>query len=234
MFIKYGKYIHQLNEAYVSVSHNAIESDQNIKIGWQSQWQIQGVLLADNDAADPVQNLTSKINALKTAYGKNGYNIGLYTDDGVVTSHYIKSSDTVQGVRIQSLSFPQGIGSEYATKRTYSISLTADYISDNAARTGKKFIESSQTISTTGTGGPRYVVRETRFGSPVRQLVSQATVVRVSQSGSIKCLGAPPVPTPIYSNYEVFPARTISVTYSEKDKYYHCNYSFQFEAPFPF
>lgn len=233
MYIKYGTFSHALNEASVSINQTVIESDYNVGIGYTANWTIQGMLLPDASAADPVANLTAKITSMQAAYGQNGKNIGLYEDDGTLTAHYINNNLTVQGVRIQGLNFPQGLGAEYATTRSYVISLTADFISDNAARKGQKYIESSQSVSSTGTGGPRYVIRETRFGAPVRQLVSQATICRVSQTGSIKCLGKPPVPTPLYSNYEILPARSISISYSPKDRYYHCNYSFQFEAPHP-
>ena len=231
LYIQYGTYKHTLNEAAITISRTPIESDQNVIIGNQINWQISGMLLADANAADPVSDLTKKIGSLKSAYSLNGRNITLYEDDGTKTQHSITNSLTANGVRVGGLSFPKGVGSEYATTRTYTISVQADEIFNAAARLGNLFIESSETVSTTGTGGPRYVVRETRFGAPVRQLVSQATAVKVSQSGSMKTLNKPGVPTPLYSNYEVFPARNLSVTYSPKDRYYRVNYSFQFEAP---
>lgn len=231
MYIAYGGYRHQLNEASISINRTSIESDRNVIIGHQVQWQINGVLLADAGASDPVSNLTSKISALKNAYSVNGRDCALYEDDGTRTQHFIISKLTAQGVRVVNVSFPTGIGAEYATVRSYSITLTAEVITSAAARLGGVFFESAETISYTGTGGPRYVVRETRFGAPVRQLVSQATPCRVTQSGSIKTLGKAASPTPIYSNYEIFPARNITTSFSPKDRYYRVNYSFQFEAP---
>jgi hypothetical protein len=231
MYLKYGNYSHTLNEASLSISKNSIDSDQNIHIGHQTNWTIQGVLLADPDAADPVADLTTQITNLKNAYKYNKRSIALYEDDNTKTAHAIDTNKTIQGVRVASMSFPQGIGAEYATKRTYQITITADHLHHAAARAGSLFFESSETISTTGNGGPRYVIRETRFGSPVRQMVSTATPVRVSQTGHRRSIVRPASPTPLYSNYEVLPARQINISFNPKDKFYNVNYSFQFEAP---
>ena len=72
------------------------------------------------------------IDELENAYTNEGSDAGLYQDDGsgnigVKTPHFLDSSLSIGGVKIQSLTYPQGDPSEYATKRTFAITLFADF-----------------------------------------------------------------------------------------------------------
>jgi hypothetical protein len=173
MILKYGAYAHAANEAELVVTKTAVWSAAEQRQAVRERWTIQGQLHGASPAA-----LTTSIDALLNAYSTDGLDAGLYLDDGVTpTSHIMRSSQSLGGVRVLGIDFPDSRGAEYATYRSYRIVLEAEF--PNAFVALLSWIE---TVSFEG-GGPRWVLIETRTGPPQQQLVSQATPYRVIQGG---------------------------------------------------
>lgn len=229
MYLKYGTYQHDEGEVSLSIDERIIEDDQNNKMGVEETWTITGLLLPADGVADPVQNLQQKINALQLAYEKNGKDICLYLDDDTKTTHEIISSKTIGGVRVQSIRFPESSGSELVTGRSYVITVKAEIFSSDGS-TGSSAISKSEVITQQGTGGPRYVWRETRDGPAIRQMVSLRTTVKIQQSGTTVTVGSPLIPPPMMSDYELLHRRSISMSYNSSTLRHTVNYSYQFET----
>ncbi len=200
MYFQYGGYRHADHEVcLVSSSQQKLE-DSRGQIT-RRQLVIEGVLTGDTQ-----QQLRESINALTAAYAVDGQSAGLYHDDGSLSAHYLDSDASTGGVQIKNLEFPHGDAAEYATQRTYRITLAADF----AARTGN-LSSWRETLHITGNGGPRYVFIEVQNGPPVKQLVSQATVVTAIQSGAATGVySQPAVPPPVWPQAEQASQRKIS------------------------
>ena len=202
MIFKYGSYAHSANEVSLTVSKQAEFSDLGYRRGTRETWTIAGVLQGGSQT-----EITSAIAALQTAYGTNGLNAGLYLDDGMtVTAHFLDSSATRGGVNVKSVSFPQGKGAEYSTFRTYQVVLEALFPEEESV-----YLSWTESISTTGTGGPKFILVPLISGAAQKQIVQQNTVVKVSQRGSATGVANWPSPAaPLFPDYEKVEQRSIS------------------------
>ncbi len=229
MYLKYGEYKHKEGEVSLSIREKNIEDDQNNKLGREETWTISGLILPDDDAADPVASLQTNIQKLQTAYNQNGKNICLYIDDDNKTTHEIVSSQTTGGVRVQSVDFPVGDGSELVNQRSYQIVVKAESFSASGG-TGSSALSKTESVTQIGTGGPRYVMRELRTGSPVRQMVSERTSVLIQQRGTTITVGNPLIPPPMMSDFELLQKRSISMSFDSSTLKHTVNYSYEFET----
>lgn len=229
MYVKYGGYSHQNNECSIQIQREAWRDTDDVLRGYIERWTINGRMKAAG--ADLVADLTTDIGALKTAYATDGSDIGLYEDDGTPTAHVLTSSGCVGGVRvITQPSFPVGDQAEYATYRTYTITLEGRV---ETAALG--WLAYQDSISTVGTGEGEFVVRTPLVGDPVRQDTSTRTPVKIRQSGSATGRTSWPSPAnPVLPAYEHKAAR--NVTY-QSPKYingsyreYTVQWSYEFEC----
>lgn len=195
MIVKYGTYAHENNEVTVAISRRSQYSQRGILEYTRESWVMRGFIQAASQSA-----LTTAIDSLRTAYATNGYDVGLYLDDGTtLTSHYMTSSNARGGVRVVDLEFPEGEGAEYSTFRSYGITLEADFYN-----TSDNFLEWDEEISFEGTGGPLRVFIPTLDGLPQEQITAQYTTYRATQEGSALGLGGYPFyPPPIWPDAEL-------------------------------
>lgn len=209
---------------------------------------IQGEIIAAGQAA-----IRTAINGLEAAYAKHGFDAGLYHDDGTPSPHFLDSSQSLTGVRVISLEFPEGDGAQYATGRSYAITLQADYQPTRAAAAniggggaGGRNVESSngattsfqETLQFIGAGGPRKILRETLRGFPITQIAAQRTICRAIQTGSATgLLGAPIAPSPLWPVLEVSEKREVNIIGPQGEGAALLNWgvawSYQFESPRP-
>lgn len=231
MFIKYGTYLHANNECAVIVSKSPRFNEGGQQVSVIEHWDITGFIQAASQAA-----LTSALAALATAYATNGQDLTLLLDDGVTPTHHrIVNANTLGGVRVvQGPNFPQGVGAEYSTFRSYSISLEAE-IPVSGATSLLIFFE--EMLSFKG-GGQRFVHLQTLTGSPQKQIVAASTPYMATQSGrSVGYGGYPAVPSPLWPSSEQRDQRDVaykspkrsgpvgSPNYSE----YEVSWSYHFE-----
>ncbi len=232
MYLKYGTYQHPPGEASVVISKQGLFSDAGLTRGVRERWDIQGRLQAADQAA-----LTAAIEALTAAYSVQGQNVGFYFDDDQPSSHLIASSETNGGVRVVvPPSFPQGKGAEYSTFRNYSLALEAEWLDPDATLIGW-----NERLNFSG-GGPQFAFLQPITGTPIKQLLRQATPYRATQSGEAVGYQSYPAPAlPLWADAEHVHLREIhyeipkrmgpsgSPTYT----HYRVTWSYRFESATP-
>ena len=204
MYFQYGSYRHTDNEVDItSLNIQRMYSPRNTMTFDRHTLIVQGHLCVSGQA-----ELRSAITALENAYSRDYYDAGLYHDDGTRSAHGLDNLDSINGVRIQSLSFPNGGDGEYATGRTYSIVLQADYL--NLEDSIYSFSES---IRLMGTGGPRWELVPTPAGPPYPLVQNLFTPQYIVQEGEAVGWQAQPVlPGPLFpENWEHTDRRVVSV-----------------------
>ncbi len=189
MYVKYGSHQHANGEVTLSTFSKEATYD---KRGQHSttvvRVQFEGVLIASTQAT-----IRTAILALETAYATNGQDWGLYHDDDTASAHFLDSSLSLGGVKVTNISYPDGAGAEYATGRTFSISLEAEFLESSG------LLAWQETLSVNGDGGARFAITETAGGVPVKELVNLRTRVTATQTGSaIHLLAYPLAPAVIF------------------------------------
>jgi hypothetical protein len=185
--LEYGSYEHDDCEAAVEISMSALFNEAGQKYATRQRWTIDGKLQAADQAA-----LAAALKKLEAAYSTNGLDIGLYFEDGSVTSHTMDSGAAIGGVRIIEFGYPEsGRGSaEYSTFRTYRIVAEADF-----PDTAVGLLSYHETLTFEG-GGPRWIFLQPLAGPPQRQQVAQATPFRATQFGEAVGHLSRPLPNP--------------------------------------
>lgn len=237
MYFQYGGYQHAPGEAQITFATNTILDSQGRPERLRKTISLSGVIVAAGQAA-----IRTAVEALETAYSRHGFDAGLYHDDGTPSPHFLSNNQSLTGVRVVSLEFPLGDGTEYATGRSYAITLQADYQPPRTATTsigGNPSTTSFQeTLQFMGTGGPRRVLRETLRGFPSTQIAAQRTICRAMQTGSASgLLGVPQAPAPLWPALEVSEKRELNIIGPQREGASLLNWgvawSYHFESPRP-
>jgi hypothetical protein len=192
MRLLYGPYPHNLNECGIAFSKQPEFSPSGIEIGVRHTWDITGQLILPENA----ESIVPFAQALENAYTYHGQDAYLLDDnDGIVRS--LRSADAIGGVRIvRKPSFPEFNGGQWANCLSYGITLEAVFPSSDL---GAGLLDFQETVSIQGNGQGRWIYLEVLNGPPVRQQITQATTVKVTQSGSaVGYLGAPFEPAPLF------------------------------------
>lgn len=185
MYLAYGSYTHASGEVQLQISRQSTYGENGIRRGSLVRWTIDGRL----HAAD-IASLTTAIAALETAYSVDGYNLALYNDDASLTAHTLISSTSLSGVKIVSLDYPSGDGSQYTTYRDYRITAEAEY-----SVSSSNILNWNETLSFSG-GGPLVVWLPALTGPPQRQIARQQTTYKCQQSGTATGLASYPAAAP--------------------------------------
>lgn len=183
MYGTYGSFTHPDNEITLSsVVAQRVRNQRGFAYVLRKRIQISGVIVLDTSGLTATQAqaaLRTAINAREAAYSVDGQDFTFRHDDGSLSSHYLSNSTALGGVRVIDRNFPKGDQAEYASGRTFTVSLEADYpIADG------ELMSFQETLQITGTGGPRTEVIEVLNGPPQKQTVNQQTKVTAVQRGS--------------------------------------------------
>jgi hypothetical protein len=176
MYAKYGNHQHDANEVNIArMDVRARYSPRLLKTSLIFTIYLEGELLADTQAT-----INDKIGTLINAYSVDGQDFGFYRDDGTITHHRLINSDpaAITGVRVINRSWPQGDAAEFAVKRTFSITLQAEYTAADS-----QIFAWEETVELIGNCGPRYEIVET-YDGPVVQQLALRTSMKIIQSGS--------------------------------------------------
>jgi hypothetical protein len=228
MYFKLGTYQHPAGEALVRFNIEPVYDTRGGLQMLRKRFAVSGELIAEGQAA-----IKTAIAGIEAAYlsGRTNQDAGLYHDNGTVSAHFLKASTSMGGVRITKFDYPNGEGAEYATYRTYEIELEAEYESRGGGYDG--LVSWSESLSITGTGGPRRVVLTTALGPPVTQVVAQRTPIRARQTGSAVGFRAYPTPPPpLWPNVELVEEREISRTTPTKQNGAIVNYGISWSYSF--
>ena len=230
MYVAYGSYTHDANEVnLVSFNQRTKRSGRGLVESTVKTVTLEVVLIPSTATQ---ANIKSAIEELEDAYGVDGRDWALYHDDGTRSLHSLTSRDSISGVRVMSLDYPKGDGAEYATQRTASIVLEAEYPGPS------NLLQFQETIRFMGNGGARYRWAETLNGPPQRQLINLRTVARATQSGTaVGHLGEPEFPSPIWPDLELLDLRERNRHGPQFDgnafKYWGISWNHQFESGSP-
>ncbi|MCH7989758.1 MAG: hypothetical protein IID46_11510 [Planctomycetes bacterium] len=187
--LKYGDHTHDLADAAIVINRTNTFSENNKRTGYIETWTIDGFLQADTQDA-----IGTKINTLKDAYDKDNETAVLLFEDGSETNHKLDTADSVSGVRVRLVDFPEGRGAEYSTFRSYRIVIDAEFADDAG------IIQLVETLTFTG-GGSKFLHKQTLIGLPQKQFVAQNIPFRVTQAGfSVGHLFWPNPLPPIFPN----------------------------------
>lgn len=229
--LKVGASYSLVDSAAISITRSERRDTTGRKIGYTERWEVQGWLVAAS-----VADLTTAINSLKAAC-VDGVDVGLYVagSPDVATSHILTNASTVGGTRLEGPKFPVGQGAEYANQRSFTLSVEADF---DAAGIAGTLVSFQETVSITGTGGPRFVTQTPLDGPVIAQQVSRFSPVAVVQAGSaIGHTSYPTVPGPLLSSGEHYDQR--QVTYKSPQRQadgaayrgYEVSWQYSFEVP---
>lgn len=176
MILAYGNYRHALGEASLAIRRETLFGPAGVPRALRERWTIHGMLQADS----PIE-LTTAIAELEAAYTVGDQSATLFLPDGVTpTAHRLDTSQALGGVRVaRRPSFPRGAGSEYATYRSYTIELEAEFANHGSEAA---LLDWHETVSFSG-GGPRWAYLATLAGAPIQQTLQQQTPYRATQSG---------------------------------------------------
>lgn len=204
MYLKYGSYTHELQEARFAISRPPVVDNGGNTTGYKERWDISGELRVDDHS-----QMTAAIQALEAAYASGGSDLILYDFDGVTqTAHKLISANTVGGTKIvQPVHYPKGDGAQYSTFRYYEVSVEAEIRSTSAGT--RITLDFAESLVFKG-GGPEVKWITLRNGPPQPQTVSQVTPQYVTQSGSAMGYGSwPSPPGPIFGQNELRDKRVV-------------------------
>lgn len=229
MYFQYGNYRHADNEvALTAAQHHPLYNQRGEVVQVRKSISLQGVLLGTSQS-----QITQQITALEAAYSTNHLDAGLYHDDDTPSPHFLDNSSSIDGVKVIALEFPTGDGAEYATGRSYTITLQADFLA-----VATQLVAFQESLQFVGTCGPRRVFVPTLNGLPQKQTVHAATSARIVQSGSAIGLRAyPAIPHPFLPAAEHVDRREIDYGAPESrgSNFLHwpIRWSYHFESVLP-
>lgn len=179
MYFKYGAYQHPDDEVNLTnFEFIPIRNAQGSRIAHKIRMQVVGEIKAVGQAA-----INTAINTLINAYALDGFDFGLYHDDNTATHHFIDSSASTTGTRIIQRSWPRSIGAEYATQRTFSITVEADF-DDVQSPPGQnaEIVSFHERLTFIGNGGQDFEIVDGIFG-PIKNITHNSTAQRIVQQG---------------------------------------------------
>lgn len=224
----YGNYFHAINEAEVKTDVSIDFNPARIAYSRVVRWMIDGVLIGSGPAELAFQQA-----ALVAAYDTHYLNATLIDTSTGGALMTLSNAGSITGVRvIKPPSFPTGRGAEFATKRTYSIVLEAEY-----EYTGSpEIVEWKETVKMWG-GGPKLVWVEVVEGPAQLQQLKQQQTYKALQTGTaVGRLTKPTPPAPIWPGALMEkPERTIEsaerIGYSLRNSRVSWSYMFESSAP---
>lgn len=173
MYFQYGTYRHDDNEVNLTRMNIRYRlSPRGLRLSRIITLYLQGEICEDTQA-----EITAKVQELINAYSVDYVNCALHQDDGTATPHGLDNGTSLTGVHVIQRSWPKGGPSEYATARTFSVTLEAEY-----PDTDSQLVEWEESLSYVGNTGPRFIVQDTYFG-PFAQLTALKTTQRIVQFG---------------------------------------------------
>ena len=227
MILTYNGYAHPVGEPAVAIHRNYLRNEALDVIAIVERWDIAGMLISNLGAGD----LDAKVAATIAAYSVDGGDLSLTLPTGAVSQHSLSSSNALGGIRVVSpVSFPDGKGAEGVTYRNFTVSLEAELPISNPTSGLLSFEES---LSFTG-GGPVFGHLEPVVGPPIKQLLKDESVYRVTQSGkAVGYLGWPNYPGPLWPSSEMRNHRQETRSGPRRKRNDYCEYTvawnYQFE-----
>lgn len=190
MQLRYGSFLFQRDSCEMRLFSDVGYTDADEPATITSRAEV--VTYVTSDETDPLliqKDLSAKELLIRAALSYNFRDLVLMCDDGTPSSCRLLNAGSVTGVRIMSVSTPEGTGPQFASFRTIQFTAEAQY----EIVPGFNYLVSYQeTVSYIGNGGPAHVVVPTLDGLLVRQVTTPVTPFRASQTGTAVGLLATP------------------------------------------
>lgn len=205
MQLRYGSLTFDADSCEVTMNIETLTNQRGVPYAQMVQMSVSGYLAGADTTA-----VNSACTTLQSALQSPYRDLVVYTDAGVATHLALYNVGSTTGVIVSGPRFPVGRGAELVTMRKFEFSARAEYPLTSGATVIQSFRES---VSVTGTGGPRFIYKPALVGPPQKQVVQAQTVVRATQSGqAVGYLDYPTPPTPLWPQSEHEEQRQISRT----------------------
>lgn len=205
--LKYGTYSHDADEVKLdNISRSFEYNESGVLNQFSIRWDMSGLLKAASQSA-----LTTAINNMESAYETIGQDL-IFTVDGTTESaHVIGGTDALYGPRCVDLSWGSEIQSEYATMRSYKLSMEAVIEYNPSGTDSTSTVTSFEESITIDGGGKRRTMAEYISELPREFILAQHTIARAVQDGRATGRGAyPAIPSPLWPAYELEEKRSQS------------------------
>lgn len=201
MQLKYGSYSHDSNAAAIAISKDVVMGEGGIPQSIRERWDVTGEVSGANESA-----VKTAINALVDAYSVHGKDLALYHSGGTISAHAMLSSETIWGTKVVKMpSFPKGDGSEYVTSRSFSLAVEGEYPAGYSS-----ILSFRESLSWQGNGGPIWNYIVPLAGPPIHQVLTESSVVTITQEGyAVGDLAYPSPQWPIWPEQELGAQRRI-------------------------
>lgn len=212
MLLRYGPYSFPLGQVEVLPRMQTQRDESGRPLYYHWDINIRGMMVRDPSISDAngSVNLTNYDQALRALTSLIGKDLVLYDTLGRPTSiNFRNTTSCVSPMQVTSLSYPDGGGGEYVTKRSFDETFTATYAADGRAGSLTAYHE---TVTVSGTGGPLLVWQPSINGPPIPCMVYPETTIRVIVAGNATGFERyPSIPRgPLPSAFLINPATTFS------------------------
>lgn len=204
MILKWGSYAHAQDEVGIRIHKRSIFDTFGRRMGMVHNWHIIGAVHGTSQS-----DLTTKLNALETAYDSDYLDLKLFLNDGTTeTTHVLNNSAVFGGTHVTGFGYMDGpwkMQLEYANLRTFWAMIQGEI------RTGTGQYAWKERVRIKGTGGPKFRYMPRLVGQPIQQTLQTETSFYYIQEGSAvgrEAYIAPP--GPLYPSIEHVEQREIA------------------------
>lgn len=230
MYLKYGNYTHSANTVDISmITAERLYSPRNRLAFTRYTMHCEGHFCVSGQST-----IKSTLDEFEDAYQDDWKDVGLYHDDGTVSTHYLRNITSINGVRVVALNYPRN-EAEYASGRSFQLTFQAEYF--NVEDQIWSFEEMIQFV---GGCGPAWELRPNTTGPPELVILAEQTVQQIVQTGRAVGLEAPPlIPGPLLpANFEHNNMRSITRHSAQKigrhaNLLFPVEYRYVFSSAFP-
>lgn len=205
MIVTYGGYTHDRDEVAVRSAVTAVYDTFGRQMADVVEYTLLGVLQVPNNVDPLVMQaaLTTKLNGLIAAYAVPDQDFAVNLDNGVKSAHFIDSSKTFYGVQVVRppafLNGPWTGRIEYLNRRTYTITLRAEFRYGDGTPEAPDLFSYRERILIKGTGSPKWRYSPRQVGTPQAQTLQTITTFYYVQEGeSVGRQGFPAPNDPLY------------------------------------
>lgn len=230
MHFRFGSKNHVANEIWgIQHTKRYKRSQRGRRISTVSRLNIQGTVKASTEA-----DLHAAIGNIENSYLLdliNSGEAGLVHSDGTPTEHYWPAVDAMNGIEILQLDWPEWNEGEYATGRTFSIVLQAEF-----RQAESQLLWAEETLQFEGNTGPDWYMQESQVDLPYRDYTQLYTPQRIIQQGYTLGYEGYVLPPPPLFGYEkerrrIYTPMGPRLRLRNGDYEFGWRYSYAFEMP---
>jgi len=197
MYFTYNGYTSSVGEAAIQWDISRLPADDTGLVAKKVYTvTVNGTLVNFNGP----NSIDTQVDTLEAAFLSNNFDFTYFTPTGTKVL-FLDSSESIGRVKVTNINYPDGSAAEWSTKRSYVITLTAEFDDDNIA--DKDIVAYTESINIYG-GGRRLVLQESITSKPVGYQTATDTIYYCNQTGTIVGFEDwPDIPAPIFPGNEL-------------------------------